>query len=71
MKIALTPHMPIVAHGSINDNAFINLCLDRTLPGYVLILVPGKWEEILAYSPAVASSYELFKLLLELPVIEI
>lgn len=57
MKVALTPHMPIVAYGNLNDNAFINLCLDKTLPGYVLILVPGKWEEVLADNPAVASSY--------------
>ena len=71
MKIVLAPHIPILTHGSLYDKAFINLCLDKKLPGYILILVPEKWAEVLAGSQAVASSYELFKLLLELPVIEI
>ncbi len=70
MKISLAPYMPILLDCSSNELAFLNLCL-FALPNFVTLYVVGRWDELLMESEEVMSSYETFRLMLELPVVEV
>ncbi|MDE6290345.1 MAG: hypothetical protein K2M16_02325 [Muribaculaceae bacterium] len=70
MKVSLAPYMPIILDYSSYEEAFRNLCLFN-LPNYVTLYVPGKWDEQLVESNDIMASYEMFRLLLELPVVEV
>lgn len=70
MRISVAPYMPILLHHNAENVAFDNLSL-LDLPPYVTIYVEGKWDEILLESDLIEDSYETFRLLLELPVVEV
>ena len=70
MKIVLAPHMPILANGSRECATLHNLSL-LSLPNYVTLIVPENWCEFLSECNGIASDYELFSMLLELPVQEV
>lgn len=70
MKIVLAPHMPILANGSRECATLHNLSL-LSLPNYVTLIVPENWCQFLSECNGIASDYELFSMLLELPVQEV
>lgn len=70
MKIAVAPHLPIIANGCNGNNEFERLSL-FDLPTGVTIYVPENWCEFLTQCPGIARDYELFSWLLELPVQEV
>lgn len=70
MMVSLAPYIPIILDYPSYEDSFHNLCL-FDLPNYVTLYVPGKWDELLVESDAIMSSYEMFRLLLELPVVEV
>ena len=70
MKVSLAPYMPIILDYSSYEVAFHNLCL-FDLPNYVTFYVLGKWDEQLVESDDIMSSYEMYRLMLELPVEEV
>lgn len=70
MKIVVAPHMPILAQITQHKSEFEYLSL-LSLPGNVTILVPENWDSFLSECEDIASDYELFSLLLELPVEEV
>lgn len=70
MKIVVAPHMPILAQRSHYINEYECLSL-LALPVNVIILVPENWDTFLSECEDIASNYELFSLLLELPVTEV
>lgn len=70
MRISIAPYLPIVLHGDANDVGFNNLSL-FDLPHYVTLVIAGNWDDILLNSNVLHTSYEMFRLLLELPVVEV
>lgn len=70
MRIVVAPHIPILAQRSHYNMEFECLSL-LALPGNVIILVPEHWDTFLSECEDIASDYELFSLLLELPVKEV
>ncbi|MDE6561219.1 MAG: hypothetical protein K2K75_07555 [Muribaculaceae bacterium] len=70
MKVSLAPYMPIVRDCISYEREFRNLSL-YSIPDYVSIYVVGKWDELLMGSAEIMTSYEIFRLLIGLPVIEI
>ena len=70
MNVTVAISMPIVANCSRDSIEFNNLSL-LFLPRKVTILVYGKWDELITNCEAITSDYELFSLLLELPVTEV
>ena len=67
MKIVIAPHIYSSSDKGIENMILYQLVMTK-LPSYVSILVPISWEEYLANHPIIASSYELFSLLLDLSV---
>lgn len=67
MKIVIAPHIYSSSDKGIENTILYQLVMTK-LPSYVSILVPISWEEYLANHPIIASSYELFSLLLDLSV---
>ncbi len=70
MRISLAPYLPLILHQEENVVAFENLSL-LDLPHYVTLYVVGDWNEILLDSNIFTTSYESYRLLLALPVIEV
>lgn len=70
MNIAVAPHMPIIANGDNENQAFKSLSL-LSLPKGVILYVPENWYEFLAECPGITKDYDLFSLLLSLPVEEV
>lgn len=70
MKIAVAPHLPIIAAGYNGNHEFDKLSLPD-LPSGVTLYVPEEWDDFLAECPGIAQDYELFSLLLTLPVVKI
>ncbi len=70
MRIVLAPYMPLILEAEDNIEGFLNLCL-HDLPSGIILIVPDKWEEIISRNSFIAGSYELFSLLLQLPVVEL
>ncbi len=69
MRISIAPYLPIIVQREDDEMAFENLCL-LGLPQYVTLYVAGDWDEILLESNVFLRSYETYRLLLKLPVIE-
>lgn len=67
MKIVVAPHIPLVVSGSKENPQFESLDL-LGLPNNVTLLVPENWDELLVASSGIVSDYELFSMLIELPV---
>lgn len=70
MKVSLAPYIPIVRDCLSYEREFRNLSL-YNLPDYVSLYIVGKWDELLMGSADIMSSYEIFRLLIGLPVVEI
>ncbi len=70
MRISLAPYLPIILNQEENSLAFENLSL-LDLPPYVTLYVAGDWNEILLDSNILKTSYETYRLMLELSVVEI
>ncbi|MDE7470109.1 MAG: hypothetical protein K2M57_01525 [Paramuribaculum sp.] len=72
MKIAVAPHMPVVAEATRYDRRLASLDLPAlSRQNNVSFLVPENWVYVLAGNSDIASDYELFSLLLELPVVPV
>ncbi len=67
MNIVVAPHIPLLINGAKDNPQFESLDL-LDLPNNVTLLVPKNWEEILVESSGIVSDYELFSMLIELPV---
>lgn len=70
MRISMAPYLPIIVHRKDDETTFENLCL-LDLPQYVTLYVAGDWNEFLLESNIIPNSYETYRLLLKLPVIEL
>lgn len=70
MRISLAPYLPIILNQEENSLPFENLSL-LDLPHYVTLYVVGDWNEILLESNIFETSYETYRLLLALPIVEV
>lgn len=70
MNIVVAPHMPILAQKSQYSSEFEYMSL-LYLPKNITILVPENWNSFLSECEDITTDYELFSLLLELPVEEV
>lgn len=70
MKVSLAPYMPVILDSISYEREFHNLSI-YNLPGYVSVYVVGNWDELLMESADIRSSYEKYRLLIGLSVVEI
>lgn len=70
MRISIAPHIPLTENLEYG-HPFLECLYEMSRRVYITILVPDGWENILAGSDGIASSYELFSMMLRMNVTEI